>query len=210
MACRMLFSLLLGSAGADPALGPDESFLLSPHAAIFGTPPVLRRGTFGAAARTDVFLFGGCEAGDSCTADLFLHSLEANTWSLVGGDASSSVKPSPRASGTATFVNGALYFFGGNAAGTLMNDVFVFHPSSVTWSRASCHAALPARRTHSRFFGVCHSVPINPWCPLSVLFPSHINLSSRSLPTRLSVVPFFLQAQPSRAPGPKHVRSMGP
>ena len=123
------------------AAAEEDLFVASRHPNILGVPPPGLAGTFGAVdqhhART--LIFGGCSADATptqvrCSANLYAHSLDTNTWSCLDCQASLA-KPSPRAGGSATPLGDDVYFFGGNAAGVLMNDLFVFHPNAQTWSR---------------------------------------------------------------------------
>ena len=122
-------------------------FFLSRYPTTAGTAPPPLHGMSGVLvpSRKRTFLFGGCgvdAAGTrtDCSADLFAHSVEANAWTCTDCGHSAS-KPSPRESGSATLLGENVYFFGGNAAGALMDDLFILHTHDTTWSRA-CRNAL--------------------------------------------------------------------
>jgi len=134
----------------------DEFLFLSRYPTIAGTAPPPLRGMAGVLVPSlkRTFLFGGCGvdtagARTDCSADLFAHSVEANAWTCTDCGHSAS-KPSPRESGSATLLGENVYFFGGNAAGALMDDLFILHTHDMTWSRACRNALSSSAPTHDK------------------------------------------------------------
>ena len=99
--------------------------------------PVPLHGVIGVldVAQLRMILFGGCDPANiraGCSAALWAHDIPTNTWTRIAP----SGEPSPRAGGSATMIGGHVFIFGGDASGTLMNDLFVLDAASLAWSRA--------------------------------------------------------------------------
>ena len=126
------------AAVADEAM--EDYFVWAQHHNVTGPTPRALRGVVGALDPSSLrtFLFGGCDPGRArggCSADLDAHSIDMQRWTAVDHLAASA-KPSPRSGGSATLVGDAIAFFGGDASGALTNDLYLYHPSQLEWSRA--------------------------------------------------------------------------
>ena len=138
---------------SDPALsliqldeGVSEDYVVwTPIFNSTGTPPTPLHGVMGLldVPRLQTLLFGGCDPARpraGCSAAMAAHSIERKAWTPIPAAG----QPSPRSGGTANALGGDVYLFGGDAAGVLMNDLVVFHPSRLAWSRTQNARALPA------------------------------------------------------------------
>lgn len=137
---------------ADVKLQADEDYVAWARVTnLSGTPPPALRGVAGVLdpPRARALLFGGCSenvrAHGKCSADLTAHQIDAGSWIAVDRLASSA-KPSAREGSSATLVGDSIYFFGGDAEGTLSNDLHQLTPATLAWKRPFLTGALPPPR----------------------------------------------------------------